>query len=142
MRMSIMCGTILVAIFVSGCGQHKDSLITRWETANQTFRIRVSEYAERGPMPTPSGAYYVFESAPLHSGDWNHITTFRHDDQIGIPRDQVRFVHDNIGYVFMGWMYAVTMDGGATWHVWNAEADLPNWQCCNHGLIKEIGRAH
>ena len=64
--------------------------------------------------------------------------TFRDDDPRRIPRENVRLVNDRIGYVFMGWMYAVTIDGGATWSVWNAETDLPNWQCCNYGLIKDV----
>jgi len=38
----------------------------------------------------------------------------------------------------MGWMFAVTTDGGATWSVWDAKKDLPNWQCCNYGLIKDV----
>ena len=38
----------------------------------------------------------------------------------------------------MGWMYAVTNDGGANWKVWDATTDLPDWQCCNHNLISEV----
>ena len=64
--------------------------------------------------------------------------TFRHDDSVSIPREQVRFVDIQIGYVFMGWMYAVTTNGGDTWSVWNAEKDLPGWECCNYGLIQDV----
>jgi hypothetical protein len=64
--------------------------------------------------------------------------TFRHDDPVPIPRDQVRFVSDQIGFVFMGWMYAVSTDGGKKWSVWNAEHDLPNWECCNYRLITDV----
>jgi hypothetical protein len=40
--------------------------------------------------------------------------------------------------VFMRWMYAVTTDAGSTWHVWNLEKDLPNWECCNYGVITGV----
>jgi hypothetical protein len=55
-----------------------------------------------------------------------------------IARDQVRFVNAQVGYAFMGWMYAVTTDGGRNWSVWNAEKDLPKWDCCNYRLISAV----
>ncbi len=64
--------------------------------------------------------------------------TFRHDDPVPIPHDQVRFVNDRIGFVFMGWMYAVTTDSGASWSVWDSTTNLPHWQCCNYGLIADV----
>ena len=108
-----------------------------WETANQSFRVRIDQHAERVPFPVP-GAYYVFQSAPSGSNTWREIMTFRHDDPVLIPREQVRFINDRAGYVFMGWMFAVTTDGGASWSVWDASKDLPNWACCNYGLIRAV----
>ena len=64
--------------------------------------------------------------------------TFRHDDPVPINRDGIAFLDDEIGYVFMGWKYAVTTDGGSTWHVWSADKDLPGWECCNYQLIQDI----
>ena len=61
-----------------------------------------------------------------------------HDDAIPIPREQIRRATDRIGYFFIGWVYAVTTDGGETWHVWDARKDLPNWQCCNYRLIRDV----
>jgi hypothetical protein len=107
-----------------------------WETSNQTFRVRVDAHSEEHVFLP--GAYYVFRSAPAGSDHWRDVMTFRHDDPNPIPRDQVRFVNDRVGFVFMGWMYAVTSDGGATWSVWNAGNDLPNWQCCNYRLITDV----
>lgn len=37
---------------------------------------------------------------------------FRHDDRPLIPRNNIRFVNDQIGYIFMESMYAVTTDAG------------------------------
>jgi hypothetical protein len=75
---------------------------------------------------------------PTGSDAWRDITTFRHDDAVPIPRDQIRFVNNRVAFVFMGWIYAVTTDGGATWSVWDAGNDLPNWQCCNYRLITDV----
>ncbi|MBP6823598.1 MAG: hypothetical protein KA368_18760, partial [Acidobacteria bacterium] len=48
------------------------------------------------------------------------------------------YVNDQIAFGFMGWMYAVTTDGGKSWSVWNAQKDLLNWECCNYRLIKRV----
>ena len=128
--------------FTSGCGffarphQGREVLDT-WETGNQVFKVRVTAYDEEGGGFVP-GAYYVFQSAAGASKDWKDIMTFRNDDPIPIPRGQIHFMNDRIGYVFMGWMYAVTTDGGVVWSVWSAENDLPGWQCCNYGLIVKV----
>ena len=117
-------------------GPHMGGTVETWETLNQSFKVRVDIHPEENAWV--GGAYYVFRSAPAGSDAWRGIMTFRHDDPVPIPHDQVRFVNDRVGYVFMGWMSAVTADGGATWYVWSAENDLPDWQCCNYGLIKDM----
>ena len=118
-------------------GPSGSDITESWEVSNQTYRLRVERRAERvwGPI---AGAQYVFRSAPPDSDAWREVMTFRHDDPVPIPRDQVRFVNERVGYVFMGWVYAVTTDGGTTWSVWNAETDLPKWACCNYRLIGDV----
>jgi photosystem II stability/assembly factor-like uncharacterized protein len=116
-------------------GPYMGGIAETWETSNQTFKVRVDRHPEENAFV--GGAYYVFRSAPIGSNEWRGIMTFRHDDPVPVPRDQVRFVNDRVGYVFMGWMSAVTTDGGATWSVWSANKDLPN-KCCNYGLIKDM----
>lgn len=107
-----------------------------WETANGTFMMRVTARPEKALVGIP-GANYVFESAAVGSDDWREIMTFRHDDQVDLPRDQIRFVDERVGYVFMGWMFAVTTDGGRNWSVWNAAKQLPNWRT-NYRLIDDV----
>jgi hypothetical protein len=80
----------------------------------------------------------MFETASAGSDHRREIMTFRHDDDPKIPVDQVRYLNDDIAYVFMGWMYVVAADAGNTWSVWSAEKDLPNWQCCNYKLISDV----
>ncbi len=109
-----------------------------WEGRNNdSFKVRVLKYPERGDPFIP-GAYYVFQSASVSSEKWVDIMTFRHDDPIGIPQNQVRFVNDKIGYVFMGWNYAVTTNGGASWSIWDAYQNLPEWKCCHYRLIEDV----
>jgi hypothetical protein len=140
-RKSYFVGLVLFAVALVGvfrmCDRsHRGPVIEQWQTENKRFRVRVTAYEERGT--NVNGAYYVFEAAPAGSDQWREIITFRHDDNPKIPTDQVRYVNHDIGYVFMGWMYAVTTDAGSTWSVWSAEKDLPNWQCCNYKLISNV----
>lgn len=108
----------------------------RWEGSNNIFKVRVTAYAEEGGGFV-AGAYYIFESAAVGSDNWREVMTVRHDDPVEIPREQVRFVSDQIGYAFMLYKYAVTTDGGTTWSVWDATRDLPYWQR-TRAAIKEV----
>jgi hypothetical protein len=135
---------IVVALVMLFCSLYvlptsrRGKVIESWRTGNDAFTIRVTAYSERLSLPGLGGAYYVFDSAQVGSDRWREVLTFIHDDPVTIPRDQIRLVNAQVGYVFMGWMYAVTTDGGTTWSVWNAEKDLPDWQCCNYNLIKDV----
>jgi hypothetical protein len=140
-KKSYFVGLVLFALaVVSGfqlCGRsHRGAVIEQWHSDNKRFKVRVTAYEEKGA--NVNGAYYLFEAAPSGSDQWREIMTFRHDDQPKIPTDQVRYVNADVGYVFMGWMYAVTTDAGTTWSVWSAEKDLPYWQCCNYKLISDV----
>lgn len=109
----------------------------RWQTGNGVFNIRIDQRAEDLWLFGLPGAYYVFQSS--HSeGPWREVMTFRHDDPVPIPRENIRFVNDRIAFVFMGWMFAITTDGGNKWSTWNAQTDLPKWDCCNYRLIKDV----
>jgi hypothetical protein len=134
-------GLVLFVLAVVGgikvCDRsHRGAMIEQWQSNNKSFQVRVTAYEETGA--NVNGAYYVFEAASAGSDHWREIMIFRHDDDPKIPVDQVRYVNDDIGYVFMGWMYAVTTDAGKTWSVWSAEKALPDWQCCNYKLINDV----
>jgi hypothetical protein len=107
------------------------------ETTNGSFHVRVSLHEEENGGFVP-GAYYVFSSARSGASAIHEVMTFRRDDRVPIPMSQIEFVNDQIGFVYMGWMYAVSTDGGDTWSVWDARKDLPNWKCCNYGLISAV----
>ena len=133
---------IALALIIANCtvlsGQRMGDVTDSFETSNHSFKLRVDQRAEVGGfMAALNGAYYVFRWAPVGSDNWHDIMTFRHDDPIPIPRDQVRFVNERVGFVFMGWMYAVSTDGGVTWSVWDAHRDLKS-ECCNYGLVHDV----
>ena len=138
MRTKFIVGVFLLAIIGSTAGcwiRGKGKTFDNWESRNTKFGVRITAYEEGGWV---GGARYLFEAAPAGSNDWREIMLFRHDDPVPISHNQVHFVNDQVGYCFMGWMYAVTTDSGAHWAVWNAERDLPNWKCCNYVLIREV----
>ena len=135
----ITATSVLTVMIVSVCAfyqlpRRSNRILERWETSNGSFDLRVTAYGENGGGFVP-GAYYVFESRRRDSETWREILTFRHDDPIPIPKRQVRFVNDDVAF---GWMFAVTTDKGSTWSKWSAKSDLPDWQCCNYGLIRDI----
>lgn len=114
------------------------NVLETWQTLDSVIKIRVMAYSLSGVEP--SGIYYTFESPEPESNLWRSIMTFRQDQRIPIPRDQVRIVNAQIGYVFMGFMYAVTTDGGRTWSAWDAETDLPNFEP-NTEFIQDVSVA-
>jgi hypothetical protein len=110
----------------------------RWETEHNGFRIRITEYQQNRPTLLYY-FYYVFESMPVGASEWSEVMTFTDTDDVPIPSNQVRFVDDDrIAFFFMGWMYAVTTDGGRTWSLWNADKELPNCKYCNYHLIRDV----
>lgn len=134
---TIIFALVAFSIFSVGCADLFMGKITEsWDASNERFKVRVERRAEIDVFLP--GAYYVFQSVAEGSNSWNEIFTFRHDDPVPIPRNQIRFVNEQIAYVFMGWMYAATVDGGRTWQVWDADKDLQNCECSNYGLIKDV----
>jgi len=137
-RMRIVSLAWAVSLLVSGCvlrrGEH---IIRTWETANKTFKMRIKEYDEKGSIVLPH-YYYSFEATGIESNSWHEIVTVRIDEDIEIPKDQVRFVNDQIGYLFMLGKYAVTTDGGKSWQVWDANRNESNTQYPNERFIKQV----
>jgi hypothetical protein len=121
-------------LFLSG--PYMGNVTESWQTSNHTFKLRVDRHSEENAFL--AGAYYVFQSAPAGSDSWQKVMIFRHDDPNPIARDQVRFVNDQVAFVFMGWMYAVTTDAGNSWSVWNGEKELPKGYGCNYRLIRSV----
>ena len=122
LSLAILAG--LVGFLVIAIWPRRTSKINeRFETQNSVFKIRVTANAEGG-LGFVAGAYYVFESARVDSSRWREVMIYRHDDPVPIPRDHVRFLSENIAYLFMGNMYAITTDAGQTWSIWKAPDEI------------------
>ncbi len=115
----------------------KEKTLEIWETENTPFKIRVDVF-KRDDLE-PQQIYYNFEAVDekFFSGA-KRIITFISPNKVEIPKHQIRFVSDKIGYFYMGWLYAVTLDAGANWYAWDADVDLQNWQCCDAQLIEDV----
>src|SRR5437867_4055752 len=101
-----------------------------------SFNVRITAYSLPGVIP--SAFYYDLDAVDKDTGKWLNIMTYRFDKQATNLRDQVHFISNQVGYVFLGNLYAVTVDGGKIWTRWDAEYDLPGWQCCNSSLIRDV----
>ena len=118
-RIALAVGLVLTIGIVGTCvlcqrPKMSNRIDERWETTSGALTIRVTAYGEVN-AGLDAGEYYVFESKRIGLNEWHQIMTFRHDDPVPIPHEQIRFVDDQVSYVFMGWMYAVTTDRGSTW---------------------------
>lgn len=112
---------------------YKAEVVETWETQNTPFRIRVDMHIERGGFMSAAtaGAYYVFYSESGNcSNQWRQVMEVRHDDPNDIPREQVRFAGDKVGYFFFGNDYAVTNDAGESWRIFKVCDFLPSGEGC------------
>lgn len=111
---------------------HKAEVVETWETQNAPFRIRVDKHIERGGfMGALNGAYYVFQSeSGKNSNQWRQVMEFRDDDPNDIPREQVRFAADKVGYFFIGNDYAITNDAGESWRIFKICEFLSSEEHC------------
>ncbi|HMT07494.1 MAG TPA: hypothetical protein PKA82_05780 [Pyrinomonadaceae bacterium] len=116
---------------------YKGDNFESWQTGNENFQIRVEAFHESNGGFVP-GAFYQFASITTDTTEWKQIMTFRHDDPIQIERHKAHLVDDNVGFVFMGWMFASTADAGKTWTTWNACDKAAAFKVCNYQGIREV----
>ena len=89
-----------------------------WETANETFKVRMRAYYEVGIyMP---GAFYTCETTLVGSNEWREFKAFRGDDAIPLSRlnQRFRFINAQSAYFYTADDFLVTLDGGHNWSVW------------------------
>jgi hypothetical protein len=118
---------------------YKAEVVETWQSTNTPFQIRIQKHIERGGfMPVLGGAYYDFQSAPAQSNDWQEIMSFRHDDPVEIPKDAVHFTNERVAFLSMGWLYAVTTDGGRNWRVSESAKFLTGDERCGYNCIEDL----
>lgn len=60
------------------------------------------------------------------------------DDDVPIPRDQIRFISNQAAYIFMSDKYAITTNGGLSWFVWRTEDGLTQMKYPGQFFIKDV----
>lgn len=110
----------------------KKKLLDEYQHSFGAMTIRVIAYELDGV--SPKGIYYTFEAQKKGTNIWKSFLTFRQDEYISPAQSQIHIINDKLAYVFMGWLYAVTINGGESWIYWNAENELQTWECCNSYL--------
>lgn len=130
---------LIKSVVLRGGTYYRDSdVVSTWSKTNEVFQITVQSYVS--DQVEPQGTYYTFKCATKARGyeDTETIMTLRLDTAISLPQESIVFFNEKTGYVYLGWLFAMTNDGGETWHLWDAEMELPDWQCCDQGLIRSV----
>jgi hypothetical protein len=109
------------------------------ERSNENFRIQATSATLNERIST-KGVYYTFwSSLTLYENrHGQHIFSLRLDKTIPIPANQIVFISEKVGYVYMGWLFSATVDGAKSWHQWDAEMEFPDWKCCDPNLIQKV----
>ncbi|MDX2033539.1 MAG: hypothetical protein SF339_22875 [Blastocatellia bacterium] len=111
-------------------------VIDEWQKANGSLKIMFTVYEL--PTVEPSGIYYTCTSVSGEIRNYEEIFTLRQDRIVTDLAKHVCFINESIAYIFMGWIYSVTVDGGKTWVTWDAEKNMYGWQCCDSTLIQDV----
>lgn len=82
--------------------------------------FRTTAYHEKVSGLALPGSFLVFEGRPRSSGTWTLLFEWSRDDPSSIPEPHVRFVTDDLAFLFTDTRLAVTSDGGQTWSTWDA----------------------
>jgi hypothetical protein len=91
-------------------------VLEKWEDHNSTFSIRVERRAD---LYSLMSYWYVFQSSRKGTLRWGEITRQLHGEPVPLPKEQIRFVSDDVGYLFFQLKYAVTVDSGQSWSVFD-----------------------
>lgn len=130
---------VLAVVFVlGGCSSiSRQSQVMESRTFKGTsFEIQVTSNSR--VFLLNAGPVYKFRSRLLRTTRWNEILSFEHDDLIAIEDKWVHFVNDEIAFVYIAWMYAVTTDRGQNWSVWGAHRFRQIEAEIGYNLIKTV----
>ncbi len=117
---------LVIGAFLSlSCFAHRGEITGTYE-ASGPIGIRIVQ-REEVCWPCLAGSYHALEARAPGGDRWRPVMTFRHDDFPSFGQEAVTVVDDRVAFVVMGWMYAVTTDGGREWSTWDAAHDLPGF---------------
>ena len=79
-------------------------------------------------------------STPLGAGAWTLAATAYYPCAQDVT-NIVQFVDDTVAYVFMQWWYAVTLDRGRTWNMFDVAKHFPDKAYYSPSLIERVAMA-
>ncbi len=126
-RIVILRGSIL---------SRSKEMIGAVESALDELKVRIISYKLHGV--TPDETYYTVESYSEDLRRWRGVISIQSNQRTLLSKNNIVLLSKNIAFVFIGWKYSVTTDGGKTWHKWDGESELPNWKCCASDLIQRV----
>ena len=127
---------LLAALLVPACESQNRSMLGRSEINAPTFVIRITEFEEkRFPL---SKFCYVFEAKPGGAAEWIPVMSALTDDSIPVSREHVSVLNDQAAYLFMEDKYAVTTNGGFSWHVWSVDDGISDVDYRGQFFISEV----
>jgi hypothetical protein len=109
-----------------GCQPALGPLIDTKEVRGDV-EIRIQQFQEKSSFIL-ADYYYVYQSRS-GSKDWQQFLIVRHDDPDPIPTGQVVFPVSKAAAVYMDNMYAVTVDAGEAWTVFDVRRTSLGHNC-------------
>ena len=111
-----------------------NSKITNLEKSVASVRIKSFTLENT----TPSGIFKSFEAQSGSRSDWNPVFTIRTEDTLSPTQDYLHVVNAKTFYIVAHWIYAVTIDNGETWTIWDGMDRLKSLDCCPKDLIQSV----
>jgi hypothetical protein len=113
------------------------------QVANGSFRVRVDVYDDRYGKATSSRCHVRLLTAPVGSDEWRQFGNAFFEHCEPDLRSRVRFVNEQVAYVYLQWRYTVTTDGGRNWTTWSVPDRLKgvfyNQRLIEHVVIRPDG---
>jgi hypothetical protein len=106
-------------------------------TDGSQFWVRVTEHPEEKGPAFIAGSFSFFESGRSETGPWTNIMTVHLDDPDPIPSGNVRFVNNEVAYLFLYDKLAVTVDGGSSWSSWELAQGNAEWRP-KRAIIRDV----
>lgn len=100
-----------------------------------TRHVKVVVFPESGLDP---GAHYFFASSTDNGQTWQQVFYLHDAKNLEPPCENFSSLDSHTYWFWMGWAFAITHDGGNTWHVWDPSETWEDWTCCDNNLILNV----
>lgn len=113
---------LLALVTLSGCETSfkSEDVFSTEQRDNASFSVKITAYRERRSFgQVLGGAYYVFEAKKRDEPNWKRFLVIAYDDPEPIDKKSIALINEKTGYSFMHKKFAVTMDAGKNWSIWD-----------------------